>query len=391
MKVLIVDDDKRRSSALCVHLQEVLKISPEDIVTVDSSGGARELLRARYFDALVLDIVIPRRSGERALPQVGMDLLKHITSSPTMHKPERVIGITGYLEDVSSFRQEFEQYCLTVIEAARGSAEWMNKISGALMYMATSRFARSLREHNLHALTVHGIRTFGSWQDRLKEVVQQRLPEIGFHNYKYGYFSALAFLVPRLRNREVERLSRHLHFLFEQNPGAEFIIFCHSFGTYMVAYALKDLISKGHKVPVRTLCLTGSVLPSLFDWGYLLRSSEARIVNDCADRDYVLWLSEGIVLDTGMAGKAGFYGLQNNKMINRFHQGGHSSYFSGDGFFIDYWLPLFNSDFELKPVDNRSPSVVVHEFIENIVSLLGSVKDYLYLLFLLLIVMLVFL
>jgi hypothetical protein len=48
-------------------------------------------------------------------------------------------------------------------------------------------------------ITVHGIRTFGQWQERLERLVTEstNLDDVEFINYKYGYFSVLAFIIRR--------------------------------------------------------------------------------------------------------------------------------------------------------------------------------------------------
>lgn len=48
-------------------------------------------------------------------------------------------------------------------------------------------------------ITVHGIRTFGHWQERLEQMIKRRDPTVEVFNYKYGYFSVAAFVVPFLR------------------------------------------------------------------------------------------------------------------------------------------------------------------------------------------------
>jgi hypothetical protein len=77
-------------------------------------------------------------------------------------------------------------------------------------------------------ITVHGIRTFGQWQQRLENLLPPRTDRVIFH-YKYGYFSLVAFLVPPLRWLAVRRFSRELTHLSERYPQAIFDIVSHSF------------------------------------------------------------------------------------------------------------------------------------------------------------------
>ena len=142
----------------------------------------------------------------------------------------------------------------------------------------------------------------------------------------------------------------------------------------MVAHALKLLVKEGRAIPAKIIVLCGSVLPQDFNWDFLLETNDAKIVNECTDRDYVLWLSEAFVLDTGMAGKGGFFGLQGNRIVNRHFVGGHSSYFKGDNFMKKYWLPLLTLEATILNIDERRSNTIIHGGIEKIVMIFGRVK-----------------
>ena len=88
-------------------------------------------------------------------------------------------------------------------------------------------------------ILVHGIRTFGSWQNRLAEMLEQEVPGAHVHIYKYGYFSTLAFVLPLVRNLVVRRLRTFLESLAEESREARLDVVAHSFGTVVVAQALR--------------------------------------------------------------------------------------------------------------------------------------------------------
>ena len=48
-------------------------------------------------------------------------------------------------------------------------------------------------------ITVHGIRTYGDWQDQLKTVLEAAEPGVTVRMYRYGFFSSPAFLIPLVR------------------------------------------------------------------------------------------------------------------------------------------------------------------------------------------------
>lgn len=198
-------------------------------------------------------------------------------------------------------------------------------------------------------VTVHGIRTFGQWQDRLRKLTLKANPDILVENYGYGYFSVIAFIIPLFRWLAVRSFRNNLKTLMRAHPGASFSFVAHSFGTHLVAHALRGM-KPDERPDVELIILSGSVLRSAFDWASLINPAAGkpgirRVINDCGLNDSVLILSQAGVLFTGMAGRVGFYGFTGADLINRFFPGGHSHYFmppgdDPDAFMKRYWVPV---------------------------------------------------
>lgn len=197
-------------------------------------------------------------------------------------------------------------------------------------------------------ITVHGIRTFGKWQERLEGLVEQRDSGILFYNYKYGYFSVLAFLFPPLRWIVVRRFRTALRLVLANRHFEKIDLVGHSFGTHILAWALWGL-NDGDNFVIDTVVLSGSVLRAGFQWSRLIGSRVRQVANDCGTRDFVLVLSQFFVLFTGSAGRTGFSGMTNPHFRNRFSEFGHSGYFldekgnPDDGYMEANWLPLLIS------------------------------------------------
>lgn len=375
MKILIIDDDRNRSQDLKKYLSSQSNLSSCELVVAEYSDEATQLLKEVYFDVVVLDVVLPKRKDETPSAQHGLSLLERLSRGYRIKKPERIIGITCHLDDIEAFRSEFNKHCHLIIEAQVGGDSWKESVRQGLDYTFSARIDRSSVEQPITALTVHGIRTFGTWQNRLKALVCARTDSISFSTYRYGYFTLIAFSLPFLRWIQVILLKRYIKDLIGRIGSGRLVIFAHSFGTYLVANALKSLIRDGYRLPIDTVVLSGSVLNARFDWGFLLRSSEARIVNDCGDSDYVLWLSQGLVPFSGMAGKTGFFGANDSRIINRFFHGGHSLYFEGDEFMAKYWIPLFDRADDIADHDIRVPSILKHGIGDTIIQRIGMFKE----------------
>jgi hypothetical protein len=209
-------------------------------------------------------------------------------------------------------------------------------------------------------VTVHGIRTFGQWQERLQALVQEANPAIEFVHYHYGYFSVVAFLLPPLRFLATLRFRRHLRRLRQIYPDREISIVSHSFGTHLTTWGLMGL-RRGSRPRLKHLILAGSVLKTTFPWGSLLDAGSVEtVVNDCGIHDSILLLSQLFVLFTGMAGRTGFSGLTGRRLVNRYFEGGHSHYFLNragaphDDFLRANWVPLLAGDSPPHPADERT-------------------------------------
>jgi WD40 repeat protein len=211
-------------------------------------------------------------------------------------------------------------------------------------------------------VTVHGIRTFGDWQERLERIVgdvDADGHQVRFYHYKYGYLSLFAFGFPFMRWIVTRRFREHLLSLVRAERPHTLDIVAHSFGTHLVAWALAS-VPIPQRPRVRVLILAGSVLKRTFDWS-LLSATTDYVINDCGSRDFVLILNQLFILGTGAAGLLGFHGMTSTRFRNRFFHFGHGGYFrtagqDDDRFMIAHWVPHLVSGAPVRPVDQRRPS-----------------------------------
>jgi len=374
MRILIIDDDERRAAALASHISQNVGLDREQISTSSDTSDASEMLKKAYFDVLIIDVILPRRANDRPSAQNGINLLRALERGRGLRKPGRILGITANSSDIGIYREEFSKSCVSVVEAASGDMAWRDVISNSINYARAASVSRSVEMDATEVITVHGIQTFGGWQKRLERIANEAAGDVRFHTYKYGLYSFFAFLIPPLRARESDKLKQSLAEKFRRNPDKRFVVFCHSFGTYLVHSAVAKLLMEksSSQVPIHTIVLSGSVLKHRTDWS-AFSDKRIRIVNDCADHDYVLYLSQYLVWGVGMAGRCGFYGFNGASMVNRYFNGGHSSYFCGDSFMLRYWVPLISaSDRPVPSIDMRSQSFLRHSIFDKLALLLGK-------------------
>lgn len=214
-------------------------------------------------------------------------------------------------------------------------------------------------------ITIHGIRTYGHWQERLEAIIKSENQNIKFAHYRYGYFSIVAFIVPLSRWLVTKRFRQELIHLVEVGNYDRIDIVAHSFGTHISMWGLHG-IQEDERPKIHTVITCGSVLRPSFPWFSLWPKYVDRVVNDCGTKDLVLVLNQLAVLFTGMAGRVGFEGFNKENYRNRFFQFGHSGYFESrsqeedqDSFMRERWVPLLTGDVEIIAFDERKPPTVI--------------------------------
>ncbi|MGL4554001.1 MAG: hypothetical protein ACRC33_22805, partial [Gemmataceae bacterium] len=207
-------------------------------------------------------------------------------------------------------------------------------------------------------ITVHGIRDFGDWQERLKALIETQDPAAEVKSYKPGWVDPFMFWMPIYFRQRAVRAFRDWLIKFLDKPehaGVRVDIVAHSFGTHIVGWALLGL-EKEKRPDVHTVIFAGSVLRSSFRWDELFLDGKVRrVLNECGTSDWPLLLSQFVVPFTGMAGRVGFAGAMSARFQNRFHAGfAHGDYFlekkpdPGEqpepSFMAREWVPLLTDD-----------------------------------------------
>lgn len=378
MRILIADDDFARARRLSAYLQESLSIPESQISIAECFDEARRLMRATYFDVLLLDVVFPKRKGEKGSSKLSLQLIEDLGKNAKLKKPEKIIGITAHAGDIENYREEFERHCLLVIEASAGNGSWRDKIALSLRYTGSSKISRAVQPKNIAVVTIHGIATYGQWQNKLRVLIEEHTDACSFNTYKYGWFPTLFFAVPSMRMAEARRLSDRVRKEFGNDKSDHIFVFCHSFGTLLVVEALKIIVAKNIYLPRCTIILAGSVLPCDFDWGFLPNDGSINIINDCGIDDDVLLISEAFVSGTGMAGRTGFNGFSSKTIVNRFFRGGHSHYFKQNDFMRMYWLPLLSTAGNTADVENRHSYSSFNAALGSVARFFGFFKGKIY-------------
>ena len=207
-------------------------------------------------------------------------------------------------------------------------------------------------------ITVHGIRTFGSWQDKLDQKICAEFgKDIEVFPYRYRYLTIFAFFIPFLRWKVARDFESALRHQLNRKDLSRIDIVAHSFGTYVVGRSLLRLAPLKYPV-IHTVIFAASVLQDSFPVRELVGTRINRLVNDCGIRDWVLVLNRFVIPGLGAAGFFGITGFEGEHFRNRYFKLGHSGYFQDSDvgkkdFVSTYWLQLLRPEAEIVRHDER--------------------------------------
>jgi hypothetical protein len=230
------------------HFEDAVEVALRGVKHNDFNVLAGDLQRERTATE---EREVKKSRRQRFIPQVLEAVQQAVAEEPNQIRERLrrsegpVLKTLGDRRDVSAFR---------LVEPATAQTR-----------MKGFDARRTGDEHLV--FLVHGIRDFADWQDSLatkfrETASNQGLPLIDVVQVRYGYFSALQFLL----SGERERATKSFVDLYTQTkaryPHAICHAAAHSNGTYVVGEALRN-----HSfVRLRNVYLAGSVLSLEFMW-----------------------------------------------------------------------------------------------------------------------------
>ena len=355
-KILVIDDDVTRNEKIV----EKLKSAYNDITihSADSYNSARKKLNNNYYFAVFLDMALPIRSLEKKLDlNAGIKLLDAIARGRFKKIPSRVIGFTALIDNREEKEESFENLGFRLYEAKRGDFSWLGKALVQIDYSLKSIESYNQLPTDIAIVSIHGIETNGKWQEKIHSLIKDKYSDVDVSNlqFKFESFPITRFLIPFLRDKMVKRFQDDLERWINNNETKRIVCFAHSFGTYILVKALEELKKKYDLENLDLIILAGSVLKQNYDFSDIKSLPNLRLVNECAKQDGALLFSKAAVWGTGMGGRLGFSSLLDAKFSNRSYPGGHSVFFNNDCEIVkNYWLPLLDTNNELKPFNISS-------------------------------------
>lgn len=150
-------------------------------------------------------------------------------------------------------------------------------------------------------ISLHGIRTRGVWQRNLCPLVSEK----GWKYYPldYGHFQALQLLQPWCHKAKVNWFRDEINRITSENPSATPSIIVHSFGSLILAEALKKFTD----LKFDKIILTGSIMPRDMSWSNLVSEKQVgSILNITSKKDFWAKVARYCVWGASDTGVRGF-------------------------------------------------------------------------------------
>ena len=134
MNVLIVEDKATKANALQSYLIKEFDFI-RNLDVCGTAHDARNLLESSHYDALILDILIPRRKSEEPAIDCSVELVEELAETEFLKQPKFIIGLTAYADVAASVRPVFADHLWTVIHFDEISDSWQRPIFHCLQYL----------------------------------------------------------------------------------------------------------------------------------------------------------------------------------------------------------------------------------------------------------------
>jgi nucleoside phosphorylase/CheY-like chemotaxis protein len=143
IRVLIVEDQPQKTAQVVNFLQSLDFCDVGQVEVAESGIQARQILRDKTFDLMILDVVLPNRPEDRPHPEGGVELLREIMSRQRLKRPHYIVGLTAYPEVFQSAAADFVEFTWAVVQYNPEDSSWRDPIAQLCRHIARAIAATS--------------------------------------------------------------------------------------------------------------------------------------------------------------------------------------------------------------------------------------------------------
>ncbi|SMB79545.1 response regulator receiver protein [Hymenobacter roseosalivarius DSM 11622] len=124
LNILILEDNSAKLAEISQVLLQTTLVDHDSIESVGDALSARKKIKSVSFDLLILDLSVPEMLGEHPNQDAGIRLLQDLIDDDDLQMPQKIIGLTGYIELAASAAARFQSYGIVLVHYVQRSTEW---------------------------------------------------------------------------------------------------------------------------------------------------------------------------------------------------------------------------------------------------------------------------
>lgn len=156
LEILIIDDNVNKIDALRKVMNPLFAEGGILIEEAHTIAEARELMRVKTYDLVILDMVIPELEGEEASRTGGVDFLDEIENNDSVQKPLQIIGLTEYETEYNSQQAQFRDRLWHLLYYSLSQLDWKKQLKDKVLQLAKMKdnFIRGLENRNKYDIGI---------------------------------------------------------------------------------------------------------------------------------------------------------------------------------------------------------------------------------------------
>lgn len=150
LEILIIDDNVNKIDALRRVMSPLFAEGDIIIEEAHTISAARELMREKSYDLLILDMVIPELEGDEPSRTGGSDYLNEIENNDSVLKPLQIIGLTEYETEYNDQQAKFRDRLWHLLYYSQSKLEWKQQLKEKVLQLNKMKgdFVHGLEKRN---------------------------------------------------------------------------------------------------------------------------------------------------------------------------------------------------------------------------------------------------
>lgn len=149
LEILIVEDNLKKLNKIKSILEKSEYYLEENLSVAGTVNQAKDYLRLKKYDLMLLDIQIPKISGQNALAKGGLEVLTAL-KHPKHKVPNHIIGMTAYDESVELAAIDFDENLFQLIKYDETSDDWEKKLEKKITHIGDSKKSELENDNNFN-------------------------------------------------------------------------------------------------------------------------------------------------------------------------------------------------------------------------------------------------